>query len=452
MDQEYDAIVLGTGLKECILSGLLSIEGKKVLHMDRNDYYGGECASLNLEQLYAKFRPGTTPPKEMGRTRDYCIDLCPKFLMACGNLVKVLLHTKVTKYLEFKSVMGSFVVQSGKVHKVPSTPGEALSSGLLGLFQKRRFRTFLQFASNYEEKDPKTHDGLNLEKMTTKALFEYFKLEDTTQQFTGHAIALQADDTYMNRPAKEVIELIKLYAYSVSRYGNSPYIYPVYGLGGLPEGFSRLCAIHGGTYMLNKPGATLVYDSEGKVEGVKDAEGAVAKSKMVICDPSYVLGTDKIKQVGRIIRCICVLSHPIPNTTDSESAQIIIPFHQVPGRKSDIYVLCVSYAHKVCVQNKWIAVISTNQENSSAAPGSDAEKAEIAPALNLLGKIDEMFFEVVNNYAPSGVDPKASNVFVSTSYDATSHFESATDEVIDMYRRVTGKELDLTIAPDLNEE
>lgn len=40
MDQEYDAIVLGTGLKECILSGLLSIEGKKVLHMDRNDYYG----------------------------------------------------------------------------------------------------------------------------------------------------------------------------------------------------------------------------------------------------------------------------------------------------------------------------------------------------------------------------------------------------------------------------
>lgn len=30
MDQEYDAIVLGTGLKECILSGLLSVSGKKV--------------------------------------------------------------------------------------------------------------------------------------------------------------------------------------------------------------------------------------------------------------------------------------------------------------------------------------------------------------------------------------------------------------------------------------
>jgi Rab GDP dissociation inhibitor len=54
MDETYDAIVLGTGLKECILSGLLSVNGYKVLHMDRNDYYGGECASLNLNKLYEK--------------------------------------------------------------------------------------------------------------------------------------------------------------------------------------------------------------------------------------------------------------------------------------------------------------------------------------------------------------------------------------------------------------
>jgi hypothetical protein len=32
----------------------------------------------------------------------------------------------------------------------------------------------------------------------------------------------------------------------------SPYIYPLYGLGGLPEGFSRMCAINNGVFMLNK--------------------------------------------------------------------------------------------------------------------------------------------------------------------------------------------------------
>lgn len=34
-DEVFDVILLGTGLTECILSGLLSVEGKKVLHIDR---------------------------------------------------------------------------------------------------------------------------------------------------------------------------------------------------------------------------------------------------------------------------------------------------------------------------------------------------------------------------------------------------------------------------------
>jgi GDP dissociation inhibitor len=37
-DGEYDAIVLGTGLKECVLSGLLSVKGKRVLQCDRCVY------------------------------------------------------------------------------------------------------------------------------------------------------------------------------------------------------------------------------------------------------------------------------------------------------------------------------------------------------------------------------------------------------------------------------
>lgn len=55
------------------------------------------------------------------------------------------------------------------------------------------------------------------------------------------------------RPALESVKSIQLYVRSLERYGKSPYIYPMYGLGGLPEGFSRLCAIHGGTFMLQCP-------------------------------------------------------------------------------------------------------------------------------------------------------------------------------------------------------
>lgn len=58
----------------------------------------------------------------MGRGRDWNVDLIPKFLMANGQLVKLLIHTGVTRYLEFKSVEGSYVYKGGKVYKVRSLP------------------------------------------------------------------------------------------------------------------------------------------------------------------------------------------------------------------------------------------------------------------------------------------------------------------------------------------
>jgi Rab GDP dissociation inhibitor len=87
MDEEYDVIVLGTGLKECILSGLLSVDRLKVLHMDRNDYYGGASASLTLNQLWAKYKGNEKPPASLGSNRDYNVDLIPKVLAAIVNWI-----------------------------------------------------------------------------------------------------------------------------------------------------------------------------------------------------------------------------------------------------------------------------------------------------------------------------------------------------------------------------
>ena len=70
MNEEYDVIILGTGLKECIMSGILSVGGKKVLHMDRNSYYGGESTSMTpLKSLYQHFNQGEESPEDLGRGR-----------------------------------------------------------------------------------------------------------------------------------------------------------------------------------------------------------------------------------------------------------------------------------------------------------------------------------------------------------------------------------------------
>eukprot|EP00956_Cyclotella_meneghiniana_P017202 scaffold27829_cov64-Cyclotella_meneghiniana.AAC.2 len=435
-DGEYDAIIMGTGLKECVLSGLLSVQGMRVLQVDRNNYYGADCASLNLTNLYEKFNAGK-PPESLGANRDFNVDLIPKFIMACGNLTKMLLHSKVTRYLEFKSIEGSYVYKGGKILKVPATPEEALKSPLMGLFEKRRFRTFLIFIDQYDETKPETHQGKDLTTMTMKELYTSFGLQPDTHQFISHAMCLELDESHMDKPALQTVKGLQTYCYSLSRYGTSPYIYPVYGLGGLPEGFSRLCAVHGGTFMLHRDVDEITYNDKGEANGVKSGN-EMARAKFVVGDPSY-FPKEKVKATGQIVRCICFLNHPIPNCGDLESVQIIIPGPQV-GRTNDIFVCSLSNNHQVAAKGVYIAIVSTKME------GNDADK-EVVPGLALLGHIMQRFTMVATTYEPVG-DGSNDKCFISSSFDASSHFEGDVDDLLSLYKRVTGKDLDMTINAD----
>ncbi|BEI80515.1 hypothetical protein CcaverHIS002_0110440 [Cutaneotrichosporon cavernicola] len=439
MDEEYDVIVLGTGLTECILSGLLSVDGQKVLHMDRNDYYGGESASLNLTQLYQKFR-GSAPPEELnlGKDRSYAVDLIPKFILASGELTKILVHTDVTRYLDFKQIAGSYVYRDGKIAKVPSNESEAIRSSLMGLFEKNRARKFFGYLQRWNPDDPTTLEGFDADTQTMNDLFTKFGLEAGTQDFIGHAMALWLDDDYKTKPAKPTMERIRLYAESMARYGKSPYLYPLYGLGELPQAFSRLSAVYGGTYMLSKKVDSVNVDDDGKFVSVT-SDGETVKAKRVIGDPSYFGagqeaegGKIRVVETGKVVRAICILKHPIPGTENADSCQIIIPQNQV-GRKNDIYIAAVSSSHNVAAEGVYIAIVSTIVETS-------VPEREILPGLQLLGKVEDKFVSILPLYAPTA-DGSSDNIFITKSYDATSHFETVVDDVADVWQRIKGEKL-----------
>jgi Rab GDP dissociation inhibitor len=430
MEDTYDVIILGTGLTECILSGLLSVNGKKVLHMDRNEFYGGACASLTLEQIWKHFQQPGEPPEKLGtkqQQRKYSIDLLPKFLMANGKMVKLLLHTDVTRYLQFKSVDGSYVTKDQKVMKVPANEGEALGTSLMGFFEKRRFKDYLVFCTEYDPAKPKTHGKIK-ENTPTSLLIKEYDLDPSTQDVIGHALCLYTSADWQQEKAIDTVMRTKLYVDSLRHYGKSPYLYPIYGLGDLPQGFARLSAIYGGTYMLNKSIQGFTFDDKGRVTGVK-SEGEVAKCTAVIGDPTYF--NDKVKQVGQIVRCINILNHPIPNTNDSESVQIILPNAELK-RKNDIYISCVSDTHEVAPKGHYIVLVSTFVETANP-------KAELQPGLALLGNVLHQFWSVDPVYVPTN-NYKEEGIHISNSYDATSHFETIANDVIRIYREVTGEQ------------
>lgn len=187
--------------------------------------------------------------------------------------------------------------------------------------------------------------GINVRNASMKEVYDKFGLEATTKDFIGHSMALYQDDSYINQTgmAEDAIQRIRLYVNSMARYGKSPYIYPLYGLGELPQGFARLSAIYGGTYMLNTDIDDITYES-GKVSGIKatmrDPHGKdegmtfTTKTKMIVGDPSYF--TSKVRVTGHLIKAICILDHPVDKTGQSDSLQLIIPQSQI-GRKNGKY-------------------------------------------------------------------------------------------------------------------
>jgi Rab GDP dissociation inhibitor len=277
--------------------------------------------------------------------------------------------------------------------------------------------------------------------MTAKQLYDAYGLDTYTQEFIGHTMALFVSEDYLQRPALELIEALQLYSISLQSYGSSPYIYPLYGLGGLPESFSRVAAIHGGTFMLNRSVDEILFDADGVAWGIRGGD-EVAKGTMFIGDPSY-FPKAKVRATGKVVRAICILDHLPPNIGDAMSAQIIIPGPQV-GKKSDIYVMVLSKELEVCSGATCICIVSTKVDKESAADPF----AELGPGLALLGTIKERFDSVAPTFEPvdGGLTDRC---FISKSYDDSSHFKSAAEDVLDLYERVTGTKLDLSIDPTI---
>ena len=110
----------------------------------------------------------------------------------------------------------------------------------------------------------------------------------------------------------------------------------------------------------------------------------------------------------------------------------------------DIYITMVSHAHAVCAEGLYIVIISTDVETENP-------EQEIAPALAIVGEVKEMFIQISDIHEPTN-DAVAENLHITKSYDATSHFETSSKDVLAIYEKITGTKLDLNIQPDGNDE
>lgn len=225
--------MLGTGLTECILSGLLSVEGKKVLHMDRNDYYGGDSASLNLTQV----RHRLTPDKEITQlivnpsqsfiansvpTKQYqqtSVAIATTLSISSRSSLSLQGSSRRSWFTQMSLVTWnssklravSFIVMA-KYLKCPALRWRLLGVLSWGFLRKGAQRSSLnsykigkmvtrllikvcqRSTSLLSRLSPAVRAGLDLDRDSMKTVYEKFGLEAGTQDFIGHAMALYLDD------------------------------------------------------------------------------------------------------------------------------------------------------------------------------------------------------------------------------------------------------------------
>ncbi|KAJ6113258.1 hypothetical protein N7523_006575 [Penicillium sp. IBT 18751x] len=213
----WDVIIAGTGLAQSLLALALSRSGKKILHLDRNPYYGSSEAAFSLDEAQewmdginqsgqspfedvkistyqhpqgspqsttllhgseSSPRPAGTPETRasLAASRAYTLSLSPYFLYTRSQLISTLISSKVYRQLEFMAV-GNWWIHSPEnsnaenrdlgatraFHRVPGNREDIFADTHISMKSKRTLMRFLRHISkSKDEGDVETEEELSM--------------------------------------------------------------------------------------------------------------------------------------------------------------------------------------------------------------------------------------------------------------------------------------------------
>jgi len=451
----YDVVVLGSGLKESLLAGLLASHGRSVLHLGADDASTG---AYDLQQLVdAVEGPGTElSEQKLGKPSEYSVERSPKMFMAGGDQLQLLVACGAWQHMNppgFKRVQRSLLYRrrpdgSPDVHRVLANSEDVLKTRMLSALDKARMVQFFLWIERYDEDDERTHltnplskRSLDLRKMSAFKFLAFWELPAEAVNMVTRGMALHAGPAkrLKRMPAIEMVRKLKRYkdSYRTFPHMTSPYVYPVGGFGAsLPRAMAHVVEAHGGSYLADTP-VDEILQEEGSACGVA-AQGARVSADCVVASPEMV--PDRVAPQYEMVRLFAVLAHPPNMCKDATSCQLLMPAVHC-GRAHDIYLRSFGPAHGVAPKGRWVVVVTARVEGSTA--GMDAmavAKRELAAVLPLLKPTRKMFAEVVPYMEPAA-DAQLDRLLILKSCDETSYFDSVEADVADLFQRITGEDV-----------
>ena len=246
------------------------------------------------------------------------IDISPKLLFSRGSLVEALISANISHYAEFKAITRILTYIDGRVEEVPCSRADVFSSNAISVVEKRMLMKFLTFCLDFEQQQDQ-YEGF--EDKPYSEFLQSRRLTPNLQHFVIHAIAMVKPETATVQGLKATQSFLQ----SLGRYGNTPFIWPLYGAGELPQAFCRMCAVFGGLYCLRRGASTItVSEADGKCTGVI-SENQVLKCKWLITEFSYVPKRFKTECTQFVCRAIFITCGSLKASEEDHITILSVP-------------------------------------------------------------------------------------------------------------------------------
>ncbi|XP_005005664.1 rab proteins geranylgeranyltransferase component A 2 [Cavia porcellus] len=301
-----------------------------------------------------------TYPQIVKESRKFNIDLVSKLLYSQGSLIELLIKSNVSRYAEFKNVTRILAFREGKVEQVPCSRADVFNSKELTMVEKRMLMKFLTFCLDYEQHPDEYQDF-------QQCLFsEYLKTKRLTpnlQHFILHSIAMTSESSCTTLDG---LKATKNFLQCLGRFGNTPFLFPLYGQGEIPQCFCRMCAVFGGIYCLRHKIQCLVVDKEsGKCKAVIDHFGQRINANYFIVEDSYLSKeTCANVQYKQISRAVLITDQSILKADSDQQISILIVPPVEPGACSvRVTELCSSTM--TCMKNTYLVHLACESSKTA---------------------------------------------------------------------------------------
>uniref|UniRef100_A0A8K9X9A8 Rab proteins geranylgeranyltransferase component A n=1 Tax=Oncorhynchus mykiss TaxID=8022 RepID=A0A8K9X9A8_ONCMY len=303
--------------------------------------------------------------------RRFNIDLVSKLMFSRGSLVDLLIKSNVSRYAEFKNVTRILTYRNGKVEQVPCSRADVFGSKQLTVVEKRMLMKFLTFCLDFEQHQEEYQD------FSEHSFWDFLqtkKLTENLQHFILHSIAMVIPEV----GTVEGLRATQHFLRCLGRYGNTPFLFPLYGLGEIPQCFCRMCAVFGGIYCLRHSVQCLVLDKEsGKCKAVIDTHGQRISCSHFVVEDGYI-GADQRKNTDsrQISRAVLITDRSIlPSDSEQQISLVTVPPVEPGGPLVRIIELCSSTM--TCMLDTYLVHLTC-----SSASGSAQE--DLAPVVSRL--------------------------------------------------------------------